>query len=65
MYTPYLYMPGNPTLTTILMNNTGRLGDWTLLSAGMVIVMLPNILVYLSFRKYILSGIVAGAIKEY
>lgn len=66
MYTPYLYMPSaeNATLTTMLMNYVGRSGSWTKLSAAIVLVMLPTIIMYLIFKKKILSGIVAGAVKE-
>ena len=66
MYTPYLYMPSaeNATLTTMLMNYVGRSGSWAKLSAAMVLVMLPTIIMYLIFKKKILSGIVAGAVKE-
>lgn len=66
MYTPYLYMPSaeNVTLTTMLMNYVGRSGSWAKLSAAIVLVMLPTIIMYLIFKKKILSGIVAGAVKE-
>ena len=66
MFTPYLYMPSpeNATLTTMLMNYLGRTSDWAKLSAGVIIVMIPSIVIYLIFRKQILSGITAGAVKE-
>lgn len=38
-------------------------GDWGALFAGMVIVMLPVILLYLSFRERIQETMLAGAIK--
>ena len=49
MYIPYLYMPKNKLRT---------------LTAGIIIVMLPTILIYLFFQRYILAGIAAGAVKE-
>lgn len=66
MYIPYLYMPSieNVTLTTVLMNYIGRSGSWAKLSAAIIIVMIPNIIMFLMFKKHILSGIVAGAVKE-
>lgn len=66
MFTPYLYMPSpeNATLTTMLMNYFGRTSDWAKLSAGIVVVMIPNLIIYLLFRKKILSGVTAGAVKE-
>lgn len=67
MYIPYLYMPRNGlrTLTTFLMDfSNAQQGSWQLLSAGIIIVMVPTIILYIFFQKYILAGIVAGAVKE-
>lgn len=66
MFTPYLYMPSpkNATLTTMLMNYVGRSGSWAKLSAAVVVVMIPGIALYLIFRKKILAGMTAGAVKE-
>ncbi|UWO82845.1 carbohydrate ABC transporter permease [Hungatella hathewayi] len=67
MYIPYLYMPKNKlrTLTTFLMNYANaQQGSWQNLAAGIIIIMLPTIVIYLFFQKYILAGIVAGAVKE-
>jgi len=67
MYIPYLYMPRNKlrTLTTFLMNyaNAQR-GSWQTLAAGIIVIMLPTILIYIFFQKYILAGMAAGAVKE-
>lgn len=67
MYIPYLYMPKNGlrTLTTFLMNYANaQQGSWQLLAAGIIIVMVPTILLYIFFQKYILAGVAAGAVKE-
>ncbi|WP_077611095.1 carbohydrate ABC transporter permease [Clostridium sp. Marseille-P2415] len=67
MYIPYLYMPKNKlrTLTTFLMNYANaQQGSWQKLAAGIIIIMLPTILIYVFFQKYILAGIAAGAVKE-
>lgn len=67
MYIPYLYMPKNKlrTLTTFLMNYANaQQGYWQNLAAGIIIIMLPTIVIYLFFQKYILAGIAAGAVKE-
>ena len=67
MYIPYLYMPKNNlrTLTTFLMNYANaQQGSWQNLAAGIIIIMLPTIVIYLFFQKYILAGIAAGAVKE-
>ena len=67
MYIPYLYMPKNKlrTLTTFLMNYANaQQGSWQNLAAGIIIIMLPTIVIYLFFQKYILAGIAAGAVEE-
>lgn len=67
MYIPYLYMPKSKlrTLTTFLMDYANaQQGSWQTLAAGIVIVMLPTILVYIFFQRYILAGVAAGAVKE-
>lgn len=67
MYVPYLYMPKNKlrTLTTFLMNfANAQKGSWQQLAAGIIIIMLPTILIYMFFQKYILAGVAAGAVKE-
>lgn len=67
MYIPYLYMPKNKlrTLTTFLMNYANaQQGSWQKLAAGIIIIMLPTILIYVFFQKYILAGVAAGAVKE-
>lgn len=67
MYIPYLYMPRNKlrTLTTFLMNYANaQQGSWQALAAGIIIIMIPTILIYIFFQKYILAGVAAGAVKE-
>lgn len=67
MYIPYLYMPKNKlrTLTTFLMDYANaQLGSWQTLAAGIIIIMVPTVIIYLIFQKYILAGVAAGAVKE-
>ena len=67
MYIPYLYMPSEKlkTLTTMLMSYSGSLkGAWQTLAACVIVVMIPTLIVYLVFTKYIFAGIVSGAVKE-
>ena len=67
MYVPYLYMPSANlrTMSTTLMDFSSAMsGSWANLSAGIVMVMLPTIVIFLVFQKYIFAGIVAGAVKE-
>jgi ABC-type glycerol-3-phosphate transport system permease component len=37
--------------------------DFGLLFAGLVIVMIPTLIVYLSLQKYLIQGITMGALK--
>ena len=60
-------MPKNNlrTLTTFLMDySNAQKGSWQTLAAGIIIIMLPTVLIYLFFQKYILAGVAAGAVKE-
>lgn len=66
MYIPYLYMPKNTllTMTTSIMRFAGtRYARWEVLSAGIILVMLPTILLYIFFQKFVFKGITAGAVK--
>ncbi|CAH1231122.1 Melibiose/raffinose/stachyose import permease protein MelC [Paenibacillus allorhizoplanae] len=67
MYIPYLYMPSKKlsTLSTALMTFVGeRATYWNELSAAIILVMLPTILIYLILRKFIFAGLMDGAMKE-
>ncbi len=67
MYIPYLYMPKNKlrTLTTFIMNYANaQQGSWQRLAAGIIIVMMSTIVIYVFFQRYILAGVTAGAVKE-
>lgn len=67
MYTQYLYMSKIElkTATTALMAFQGnRINVQNLMSAAILIVMLPTILIFLSMQKYIFQGITVGSVKE-
>lgn len=67
MYIPYLYMPSTKlkTLSTFLMSYaSAQQGSWQILSAAIVVVMIPTLLIYIFFQKYIFEGISAGAVKS-
>jgi len=66
MYIPYLYMPKTSllTMTTSIMRFAGtRYARWEVLAAGIILVMLPTILLYIFFQKFVFKGITAGAVK--
>lgn len=50
------------TIGVMLMANTYQL-DFSLLTAGIVIAVVPPILVFIFFQKYLIRGLTAGAIK--
>lgn len=64
-YTPFLYMP-DPSLRTIstaLYNFKGPLGsEWQVIAAGVVIVIVPTLIIFLALQKHIYNG-VAGSVK--
>lgn len=64
-YNPYLYMP-DPKLkviSTALFAFKGPYGsNWPVILAGVVIVVIPILVIFLSLQKYIYNG-VAGAVK--
>lgn len=67
MYIPYLYMPKNQnkTLTTFLMRYAGaQQNSWPLLAAGIIVIALPTVFLYIFFQRYIIEGVAAGAVKE-
>lgn len=66
IYIPYLYMPKSSlrTVSTAILNLANdKYFDWTIMCAGILIVMLPTLLLYLFFQKYIISGVTDGAVK--
>lgn len=64
-YSPFLYMPDRnlKVISTALFAFKGPYGtNWPVILAGVVIVILPILLVFLSLQKYIYNG-VSGAVK--
>ncbi|GAA0085061.1 carbohydrate ABC transporter permease [Clostridium sp. CTA-7] len=68
MYIPFLYMPGGEhrTLSTLLFNyvQNPQTSSMPKLSAATIVVMIPTVVIYFIFQKYIFSGVAAGAVKE-
>lgn len=66
MYIPYLYMPKSElkVLSTFLMSYaSAQQGSWQTLSAAIVVVVIPTVVLYVMFKKNIIEGISAGAVK--
>ncbi|WP_082562384.1 MULTISPECIES: carbohydrate ABC transporter permease [unclassified Paenibacillus] len=66
IYVQNLYMPKKElaTLPTALMAFVGeRSSDLVALCAGIILVLLPSVLFYIVFQRYIFKGLMDGAIK--
>ncbi len=66
MYIPYLYMPSSDlrTVATVLIGFTGdRMVLWNYMSAGIMVITLPSLVLYLFCQRWIFSGIAMGAVK--
>ncbi|WP_051624083.1 carbohydrate ABC transporter permease [Clostridium akagii] len=64
-YTPYLYMPdpGLSTIATALYRFKGPNGsDWQIIAAGVMIIIIPTLIVFLALQKHIYNGI-QGSVK--
>lgn len=67
LFTPYLYMPKSKlrTVTTaILAFVSDQTANWGVVSAGILIMMVPTIILYVFLQKYIISGVTAGSVKS-
>ncbi|MGL6106993.1 carbohydrate ABC transporter permease [Romboutsia sp.] len=65
-YIPFLYMPGENlnTISTTLFRFMGPLKtEWQLISAAIIISMIPMIILYLFLQKHIYQSITSGSIK--
>ena len=66
-YTPFLYTPNGDllTLSTTLFKFKGPYGaHWEIISAGIIIIMIPTLIVFITLQKRIYSGLVSGSVKE-
>lgn len=64
-YNPFLYMPDRKlkVISTALFAFKGPYGtNWPVILAGVIIVILPILIVFLALQKYIYNG-VAGSVK--
>ncbi len=65
-YAPFLYMP-DPDLgviSTTLFRFKGPFGaQWEVISADVIIVILPTLVVFLASQRFIYNGFTAGATK--
>lgn len=65
-YIPFLYMPSQDlgTISTSLFRFMGPFGArWEVISAGVVIVIIPTLIVFLALQRFIYNGFTSGATK--
>lgn len=65
-YTPFLYMPKKElaVVSTALFKFQGPMGSsWEVICAGIVIVIIPTITIFLLLQKHIYNGITQGSVK--
>lgn len=63
-FTPYMYMPKIKTAATALNTFAGdRMADWPLMSAAIILIAIPTIIIYIFLQNYIISGVTEGAVK--
>lgn len=63
-FTPYMYMPKIKTAATALNTFAGdKMADWPLMSAAIIFIAVPTILLYIFLQQYIISGVTDGAVK--
>lgn len=66
-YTPFLYMnkPSLEVISTSLYHFKGPYGArWEVISAGIVIALLPTLIAFILLQKQIYNGLVKGAVKQ-
>lgn len=64
---PYIYMPRQNlrTISLALMRfSQDKVSQWNLMAAGIIVVMLPTIILYMFAQKYIIAGVTEGAVKS-
>jgi multiple sugar transport system permease protein len=65
-YVPFLYMPARDlgVISTSLFRFQGPFSaEWEVISAGVVIVIVPTLVVFLLLQRWFYNGITAGAVK--
>ncbi|MGR6546457.1 carbohydrate ABC transporter permease [Paenibacillus tundrae] len=65
-YTPFLYMPKDSlqVISTALFKFKGPFGSqWEVISAGIMIAIIPTMIIFLLLQKYIYNGFAQGSVK--
>ncbi|PHV71197.1 sugar ABC transporter permease [Sporanaerobium hydrogeniformans] len=65
-YSAFLYMPKQRlhVVSTALFKFKGPYGsNWEVISAGVVVIIVPTLILFLALQKYIYNGVTAGSVK--
>ena len=64
--TPFLFMPDSDLamLSTSLYNFQGASSQWEIVCAGIIIITVPMLIIFLALQKWIYSGLAVGSVKE-
>ncbi|WP_438434220.1 carbohydrate ABC transporter permease [Gorillibacterium sp. sgz500922] len=65
-YTPYLYMPSQKlrVVSTAIYSFVGpNAAQVNVISAGILLIFIPTVLIFLFLQKFIFSGVTSGAVK--
>ena len=65
-YIPFLYMPSQDlgVISTSLFRFKGPFGaQWEVISAGVVVIVIPTLAVFLALQRFIYNGFTAGSVK--
>jgi multiple sugar transport system permease protein len=66
-YIPFLYMPKTSlgVISTALFRFKGPfVAQWEIISAGIVLAIIPSLVAFLALQKYIYNGLTQGAVKS-
>lgn len=65
-FTPYLFMPKSSLRTVATALNTfagDKMANWPLMSAAIIFVAIPTVIIYLLLQNQIIGGVTDGAVK--
>lgn len=65
-YIPFLYTPKESLLTvsTTLFKFKGPYGaNWEIISAGVIVIIIPTLVAFIALQKHIYNGLVVGSVK--
>lgn len=65
-YLPFLYMPKTSlgVISTALFKFKGPYGSqWEVISAGIMIAIIPTLIIFLALQKYVYNGLTQGSVK--